>query len=103
MAMQLKPGSRWRSDVCDAEVIVVKPGKTEDDLTCGGLPVKPAAEPRMGNAEKLTDGSGPQLGKRYGDELSGLEVLCNKAGRGELKIGDRPLLLRDARLLPSTD
>ena len=34
--MMLKPGTRLKSAVCDAEVMVIKAGES-DDLTCGGV------------------------------------------------------------------
>ena len=102
--MQIKPGSRWRSGVCDGEIVIVRPPKTDETLACGGVPMKPASEP-TGEKAPMTDRSGepPLVGKRYGDEASGLEVLCNKAGSGVLTFGGRPLVVREAKKLPSSD
>jgi hypothetical protein len=47
--------------------------------------------------------AGTQVGKRYTDEVSGLELLCTKAGKGSLSLGSTPLLLKDAKPLPSSD
>ncbi len=43
------------------------------------------------------------LGKRYEDEVSGLEVLCSKGGDGTLTLDDRPLVVKSAKPLPSSD
>ncbi len=44
-----------------------------------------------------------QLGKRYKDEESGIEVLVIKAGECELKIDDREMELMQPKVLPSAD
>lgn len=102
--MRLKPGLRLRSQVCSTEVIIVR-GSTDVDLTCGGKPmvsVTEAVEPGSTPAPGLDAGS--QLGKRYVAGDSGaVEVLCTKPGKGSLAIGDAPLVLKDAKPLPSSD
>ena len=103
--MELKPGSRWRSAVCDTELVVVRPPKVADTpLECGGYPVIPHAEardPARTPAEDFADGS--QTGKRYADEETGLEVLCTKAGAGTLSINGRPIGAKEAKKLPASD
>ena len=47
--------------------------------------------------------AGTLLGKRYGDEELGLEVLCSKAGKGTLSINGRLMALRATVALPSSD
>jgi len=37
--MELKPGTRLRSQTCSAEVIVVRPPDRAVDLRCGGAPM----------------------------------------------------------------
>ena len=102
--MELKPGSRWRSGVCDAEVVVVRPPKAPVSLECGGHPMTLFSEPR---AEGLTIAAdragGSAAGKRYADEESGLEVLCSKAGQGALSVDGRPIEPKEAKKLPSSD
>ena len=44
-----------------------------------------------------------QLGKRYKDAESGVEVLCIKAGDCDLRVDDRPLEIVQPRVLPSAD
>ena len=43
------------------------------------------------------------LGKRYVDDESDIEVLCTKAGDGALAVDGRPLVLKTAKPLPSSD
>ena len=69
-----KPGSRWKSAVCGAEFVVVRPPAGAGELACGGLVVRP-----HGNAEPLVEAtlgaSEPVMaGKRYTEEASGIEV-----------------------------
>ena len=102
--MKLTPGSRWKSAVCDAEIVVVRVPGSEAALTCGGVPMVPAKDPRP-DVPQLT---APQenaalLGKRYMDEASGLEALCNKSGKGALAFDSRALTLKEAKKLPSSD
>ncbi len=102
--MELKPGSRWKSAVCDTEIVVVRPPKTTVGLECGGHPVLPHAEAKPAGLE-LSDehAAGCQMGKRFADESSGLEVLCSKGGAGSLAIDGKPLEAKDAKKLPASD
>ncbi len=102
--MDLKPGSRWKSAVCTGEVVVVRPSKTGGTLECGGHPVVAFnAERPAGLAANPDMAGGLPMGKRYIDSEGGLEVLVSKAGQGELTISGRPLKLKDAKALPSSD
>jgi hypothetical protein len=102
--MELKPGSRWKSAVCDGEFVVVRPPKTGGELSCGGAPVVPhAAEKPAGAALAADQAEGTQLGKRYSDEESGIVVLASKGGKGSLAIDGRPLALQEAKKLPASD
>ena len=100
--MQLAPGTRLRSQVCETEVIVVKGGSLPADLTCGGHPMKSAGE-AAGPVSDPEDGldTGTLLGKRYGNGV--VEVLVTRAGRGTIAVGREALPLQDARQLPSSD
>jgi hypothetical protein len=102
MAVQVKPGARFRSAVCGVEVIVVKAPAGEVDLRCGGEPVEPADAPRQSEpaaaGEVVT-----QVGKRYTDESGDLEVLVTKSGPSTLTIGDTPLEIKGAKPLPASD
>lgn len=44
-----------------------------------------------------------QLGKRYKDETTGIELLVIKAGACDLAIGGRPMELMQPKVLPSAD
>ena len=102
--MDLKPGSRWKSAVCDGEFVVVRPAKAPVSLECGGHPVIAHAETRAGDLV-LSDvhASGSAAGKRYADPETGLEVLCSKAGAGSLSIDGRSIGATEAKKLPSSD
>jgi len=100
---KLTPGLRLKSAVCDTEAVVVKL-PAQGLPTCGGAPMLAMAEDKPGDATPAPghDG-GSTLGKRYFDGDSGLEMLCVKTGAGSLGIDGRPLALREAKQLPSSD
>jgi hypothetical protein len=101
---QIKPGARFRSSVCDVEVIVIKAPASEVDLRCGGHQMLAVgAERPDGTAPEAGFDTGTQLGKRYTDETGDLEVLCTKGGASSLSVGDVVLALKDAKPLPSSD
>ena len=101
--MELKPGSRWKSAPCNTEVVVVRPPKGEVVLECGGHPMMPAPG-EASDADLSPDFSeGTLIGKRYFDEESGLEVLGAKGGAGSLSASGRPMRVKEAKALPSSD
>ena len=101
--MELKAGTRLKSAVSEAEVVVIKAAPGDVDLRCGGVAMLDGS----GEAATSQGGSTPvgsvELGKRYVDDDDTLEVLCSKGGAGELSVGDRPLVLKSAKPLPSSD
>jgi hypothetical protein len=102
--MQMKPGLKLRGTTCSTEVIVVRAAADPVELTCCGAPMvdaasAPAAEP----SGAVAAGEGVLLGKRYTDEDTGIEVLCTKPGAGELAVDGRPLVIKGAKPLPSSD
>ena len=102
--MELKPGSRWKSAVCDTEVVVVRPAKTAVSLECGGHPMVPHAAAKPEGLELSSEhAAGCQMGKRFADDGSGVEVLCSKGGAGSLAIDGQPLGAKDAKKLPASD
>ena len=102
--MDLKPGSRWKSAVCSAEAVVVRPSNGPVTLECGGQQMLAhAAERPEGLAPAPGHAAGSLLGKRYVDEASGLEALCSKAGDGSLSVDGRPMQVKEAKKLPSSD
>ncbi len=102
--MELKPGSRWKSAVCDTEVVVVRPPKGPVDLECGGHPMVANVEAKPAGLALSADHSGGcAMGKRFADDETGLEVLCVKPGAGSLSIAGRPIGAKDAKKLPASD
>jgi hypothetical protein len=102
--VELKAGMRLRSATDTTEVVVVKSSGEAVDLRCGGLSFEPfdgeAADP-----SPITEGfeGGTQVGKRYADEETGLEVLCTKGGLASISVGTRVLHPKSAKPLPSSD
>jgi hypothetical protein len=102
--MKISAGSRWKSAVCATELVVVKGAQQDAELHCGGVVVLAMnAERPAGAAPAAGQDSGTLLGKRYGDDASGLELLCTKGGAGSLSIAGRALVLRAVKALPSSD
>ncbi|ALH80380.1 hypothetical protein [Sphingopyxis macrogoltabida] len=102
--MDLKPGSRWKSAVCDAQLVVVRPPKAAGELQCGGaavLPIDDAVAPTGDISPDFSEGVA--IGKRYVDEDSGLEVLGAKAGQGSLAFNGTPMTVKGAKPLPASD
>ncbi|MFD1613289.1 hypothetical protein ACFSCW_15895 [Sphingomonas tabacisoli] len=98
-----KPGSRWKSAVGTGEFVVVRPPSGEGELTCGGAAVL-AHNAAAGPASDAPAGSeGTAAGKRYAETESGIEILCSKAGTGDLAFAGRPLARKDAKPLPASD
>ena len=85
-AMELTAGSRWKSAVCDTEVVIVRPPEGEHALGCGGADMVPLDAQKSGGAPDAALAGGTQMGKRYAEETSGIEVLCTKAGEGTLTL-----------------
>jgi hypothetical protein len=102
--MELKAGSRWRSAVCDTEVVVVRAPSSTPTLECGGQPMiaHDAERPEGATVDDAFAG-GTQMGKRFADAETGIEVLATKGGAGSLSLDGQPLLLKDAKPLPSSD
>lgn len=102
--MDLKPGSRWRSAVCEGEFVIVRPPKAAALLACGGVPMIPHASARPeGGSVAEPHSAGVQAGKRFADAETGLEVLCTKAGAGSLSIDGRAIGWTAAKKLPASD
>lgn len=97
----LRPGLRLRSQVSSVAVVVVSAGR-DAALECGGAPlvVLDAADAAADGAE--VEGA-TLLGKRYVDTESGVEVLCTKGGPGVLTCDGRPMTVKDAKAVPSSD
>jgi hypothetical protein len=102
--MDLKPGSRWASQVCDTEVIVVRAPTNPVTLECGGHAMAPVGEDASAGLTldpKFAEGS--LIGKRFADPESGLELLVTKAGAGNVSANGVAIPLKEAKPLPSSD
>ena len=100
---ELKPGSRWRSAVCDTEAIVVRAPSVPVVFECGGQPMVPhGQDPPAGVSIDPARAGGTAIGKRFEHE-SGLEVLCTKGGAGSLSVDGVALGMKEAKPLPSSD
>jgi hypothetical protein len=101
--VQLKTGSRYRSQACDTEVIAVRVPDAEVALTCAGQPVLSAQDPA---GERLPADpnhlAGSLLGKRYVGP-AGLELLVVKSGAGSLAVDGELLDTKEAKPLPASD
>ncbi len=94
--MELKAGTRLRSTVgATAEVIVVRAPASAVELTLrGGAPMVPTDDPAPTVVPPDGHEGETQIGKRYVDEESNIEVLCTKAGTGVLAVDGRPLTIQ---------
>jgi hypothetical protein len=102
--MELKPGSRLKSAVCDTEVMVVRPPNAPVSVECGGHPMlEHSAAKTPGLAPAEGHASGTQAGKRFTDEDTGLELLCTKGGAGSLSVDGREIGVKEAKKLPASD
>lgn len=101
--IQLRNGLRLRSAVCATELVVVRAPAAPIDLRCGGTPMAEAGGDVATGVVDPAFAEGTLLGKRYADEVLGLEVLCTKAGDGSLSIGNGPLAIKSAKPLPASD
>ncbi|MBY0421709.1 MAG: hypothetical protein K2Q06_05345 [Parvularculaceae bacterium] len=95
-----KPGAKLKSQVCDAEVMIIRAG--QGVIECGGAAMaetKPAAagaiDPRFA--------AGALIGKRYVDAAGAFELLCVKPGKGSLSVDGSALVVKDAKPLPASD
>ncbi len=101
---ELKAGTRLRSAVCATEVMVIAAGNADLALTCGGATMIGITEtPPEGGVVDPGHTDGTRLGKRYVDEEGSLELLCTKPGDGSLAVQGGPLVLKEAKALPSSD
>jgi hypothetical protein len=101
--MEVRPGMRLRSVVCDTEVVVVRAPEAQVDLRCGGHPMHPVPGDLPPGERHMSETSGTLLGKRYAHDATGLEVLCTKPGAGGLTVGAERVPVKAAKALPSSD
>lgn len=102
--MELRPGQKLHSAVCEAQVVVVRAPTSPVEVSCGGAPLLTDGEQPDGTPQLDPSlGEGPLLGKRYVDEEVGLELLCTRPGQGALRVDGRAVTLKGAKPLPSSD
>lgn len=99
----LKPGSRWKSQVCTAEAVLVRPPKADGMPQCGGVDMAPMDGTVQSATAVAGFDAGCAVGKRYRSEEHGMEMLCTKAGTGSLGFAGSALDLVEAKKLPSSD
>jgi len=95
----MKPGTRLKSAVCGAEVVVIRAGGGV--IGCGGAAMVEAAA----EAAELDPAfaGGTVMGKRYVDGAGTTELLCVKPGKGTLALDGVALTVKDAKPLPASD
>ena len=101
--MKLRAGQKLHSAVCEGQVVVVKAPDQDLDVRCGGAPMLEDAPDAPSGEVDASLGDGPLLGKRYADDDLGLELLCSKGGTGALTVDGKPILMKGAKPLPSSD
>jgi len=98
----LKAGGRFKSAVCDAQVMVIKAPAGEFSLACGGTDMIAPTAAASGALDAALAG-GTLIGKRYVNADESLELLCTKGGQGTLTLDGTPLEIKQAKQLPSSD
>ena len=100
----LKAGSKFRSAVCDAQVMVIKAPAGEHTLLCGGVAMLSGTETAAaGLAADPAQLGGTLIGKRYVNADESLELLCTKGGQGSMVFDGAALEIKQAKQLPSSD
>ena len=99
----LKLGSKWKSAVCDTQVMVIRTLPEPLDLWCGGVPMVEPSAPAADGAPRDGFAEGTLIGKRYIDTADRIELLCTKGGAGSLSLGAEKLETKQAKALPSSD
>lgn len=99
----IKAGTRFKSAVCDTQVMVIAAPEGDLELSCGGSPLVDVTADASAGEIDANHKNGTQIGKRYVDEAGDLELLCTKPGEGSLAAGGTPLVLKEAKALPSSD
>jgi len=99
----LKAGARFKSAVCETQVMVIKAPAGEFELSCGGAGMlAPAATPPAGLTLQA-GGEETLIGKRYVNVDESVELLCTKGGKGSLSLNGTAMEVKQAKQLPSSD
>jgi hypothetical protein len=96
----VKPGTKLKSAVCDAEVMIIRCG--EGIIECGGSAMT-EAKPETAGDISADHASGLLMGKRYVDAAGTFELLCVKPGKGSLSVDGTALIIKEAKPLPASD
>lgn len=100
----LKTGQQLASVVCETRAVVVRISEGASELTCGGAAMVPADEAPGTQGDVVAGHEGPtSVGKRYVDEDGTVELLCTRAGAGQLELDGVVLAIKAAKPLPSSD
>jgi len=100
----IKPGLRLKSSVCSSEIIVIRGSLPAADLHCGGAQMIAAGDAPSGAGPiDPAHATGTLIGKRYIDAADRIEILCTKAGDGSLTLDGEPMVVKQAKALPSSD
>jgi hypothetical protein len=104
MGMALKAGARFKSAVCETQVMVIKAPAGEFDLCCGGAEMVAAATAvPAGQQIDPNHANETLIGKRYVNADESVELLCTKGGKGSLSLNAAPMEVKQAKQLPSSD
>lgn len=104
MAVMMKAGARFKSAVCDTQVMLIKAAAGEHDLHCGGVEmIAPAAVAPAGVQLDPAHAGETLIGKRYVNADESVELLCTKGGKGLLSLNGVALEIKQAKQLPSSD
>ena len=98
----LKAGGRFKSAVCDTQVMVIKAPAGEFTLSCGGADMIAPTATGGGDLDPAQAGE-TLIGKRYVNADESLELLCTKGGKGTLALDGVALEIKQAKQLPSSD
>jgi hypothetical protein len=101
--MELKVGSRYRSRVGSTEVIVIRYTAGHGELSCGGYPMVDHNDSPVPVEAVAGLDSATSVGKRYVDQEETLELLVTRGGTGTLTFDGLPLVIKQAKPLPSSD
>lgn len=99
----LKAGARFKSAVCDTQVMVIKAPAGDFDLRCGGAEMLAPTASAPAGATLAPGGAETLIGKRYVNADESIELLCTKGGKGALSVNGTALEVKQAKQLPSSD
>lgn len=100
----LKAGSRFKSAVCDTQIMVIKAPPGEYELRCGGADMlSPSGVGPEGVQLDAALSGETLIGKRYVNADESVELLCTKGGKGSLYCEGLPMEVKQAKQLPSSD